>query len=376
MVDANQGWRMAGRPRRRAGTSRPRPRAPARSSRSACYWLEEPLPDRRRRGLRARCGARTGAADRGRRDGAHARTRRATSCCAAASTCCSPTCVLCGRARRLPPDRRAGRPAAARMFSPHTWSNGLRAGREPAPRAARSRRARTSRCRSTRRPGRPSGATGCCPRRSRSPPTARSRRRPGPGLGVEPDLDALERVAGGMSGRSPSAPPCSTDGRAARGSRSCELDAAARRRGAGARRRGRRLPLRPAPGGRPPRRRALADGARPRGRRRRRGGRRGRRRTVAPGDRVAFCFVPACGSCPRVPGRAGEPVRAPRRRAPRPARCWTAAPRLRLPDGATSSTSSTCRVLRRALRRRRRARRAGARRRCRCGRRRCSAAAW
>ena len=162
---------------RRAGTSRPRRSARARSSRSASTgWRSRCAPTTST--ATRRCGSCTVAAARGRRDGAARRPRRATWSSAAASTCCSPTSSSRWRDRRLPPHRGARRPARP-AWSPHTWSNGYGLVGEPARARSRSRPCRTSRCRSTRRRGRPSAATGCCRRRSRSPPTARSRRRPG-----------------------------------------------------------------------------------------------------------------------------------------------------------------------------------------------------
>ena len=104
MVDANQGWRMAGRPQPAAGTSRPRRSAPARSSRSASTGSRSRsrphdvdgyarlrgrhvAADRRRRdGAQPARGARPRAARRRRRGAARRRARR--------------------RHRRLPPDRR------------------------------------------------------------------------------------------------------------------------------------------------------------------------------------------------------------------------------------------------------------------------------
>ena len=53
---------------------------------------------------------------------------------------------------------------------------------------------------------------------------------------------------------------------------------------------------------------------------------------VAPGDRVGFCFVPACGSCPPVPGRPRQPVRAGRPRNGRGV-LGDGTTRLSFPDG-------------------------------------------
>ena len=76
-----------------------------------------------------------------------------------------------------------------------------------------------------------------------------------------------------------------------------ELTDPRRGRGAGPARRLRRLPHRPLHGvGRRPVR-LRADGARPRGRRRRRGGRARASRDLAVGDHVVTLFSPQCGEC-------------------------------------------------------------------------------
>ena len=87
----------------------------------------------------------------------------------------------------------AGASCTGRAWSPHTWSNGY--GLVANLHAAWRFSDHGLRGGAVRPPGVEgrAAATGCCPRRSRSPPTARSPRRPGPGLGVEPDLDALEQ---------------------------------------------------------------------------------------------------------------------------------------------------------------------------------------
>ena len=84
MVDANQGWRMPGdrEPRWDVATAAQCARA---LERLGVYWLEEPLPTDDLDGYARAARAHRHAA-RGGRDGAHGRTRRATSCCAAAST--------------------------------------------------------------------------------------------------------------------------------------------------------------------------------------------------------------------------------------------------------------------------------------------------
>ena len=84
MVDANQGWRMAG-DRSRALGRRDRGAVRARARAARRLLARGAAADRRRRRLRGAAAAHV-AADRGRRDGARRCSRRATSCCAAAST--------------------------------------------------------------------------------------------------------------------------------------------------------------------------------------------------------------------------------------------------------------------------------------------------
>ena len=84
MVDANQGWRMPGdrAPRWDVATAAQCARA---LEPLGVYWLEEPLRTDDVDGYRALRGLHR-PAPRGGRDGARARTRRATSSCAAGST--------------------------------------------------------------------------------------------------------------------------------------------------------------------------------------------------------------------------------------------------------------------------------------------------
>ena len=173
MVDANQGWRMPGdrEPRWDVATA-------AQCARElealGVYWLEEPLRTDDVDGYRS-LRSRTGIRARRRRAGAHsrggARPRRPRR-----RRRRPGRRALRRRHRRLPPRRGARRPARPGLVAAHLVER-ARAGREPARCARVLDGARSSRCRSTRRPGRPSGATGCCPRRSRSRPTGRSRRR-------------------------------------------------------------------------------------------------------------------------------------------------------------------------------------------------------
>ena len=278
MVDANQGWRMPGdrSPRWDVATATQCARA---LEPLGVYWLEEPLPTRRRRGLRARCAPARRCGSRPARWCA-ACSRRATSILRGGVDVVQPDVVLAGGiggCRRIA----ALADLCGRTFSPHTWSNGFGLLANLHLALARVDVPATSRCRSTRRAGAPErrdwllGGPADRDRRRRHD---RAAARPRPGR------DARPRRARGAPGRLMRirAPPCCT--RTARRSRCVEtssLEPAARGRGAGARRRGGRLPLRPPPRRRPPRRRAPADRARARGRRRRRGGRRGRRRRRA-----------------------------------------------------------------------------------------------
>ena len=280
--------------------------APRELEEVGVYWLEEPLrcddvegyrrpapahghPHRRGRdGARRARGARPGPARRRRRDAARRRVLRRHL----GLPPTWPRSPICGRMVPRTPGRTA------------TASSATCTSRSASPRA------RTSRCRSTRRPGRPSGATGCCRRPSRSRPTARSRRRPGPGSGSSP-IWTRWSVAGRMTMR---AAVLRETGDAAR--RGGHARAAGGRRGAGARGRGGRLPLRRAPGCRQPRAGPLADGARARGRRNRRGGRRGRGARRARRPR-RLLHRPVLRLVRAVPGRPREPLRAGRRCGPR-----------------------------------------------------------
>ena len=153
MVDANHGWRMAGRPRAALGRRRRRSQCARALEPLGVYWLEEPLPTARRRRLRAparrhrRCGSRPArwcaalheardlrAARRRRRHPARRRARR--------------------RARRLPPDRGAGRPVRAHVLAAHVVER-ARAARQPAPRAGRLDVPVRRGAATTRRAGRP-----------------------------------------------------------------------------------------------------------------------------------------------------------------------------------------------------------------------------
>ena len=189
MVDANQGWRMPGdlTPRWDVETAAACARALEEYD---VHWLEEPLPTDDPEAYRA-LGERTRDSAGGRRDGAHRRRGPRPRASAARSTCCSATCCSA-----------AGSPAPAGWRS---WP------RSAAPRGRRTR-GRTA-----------TGWSRTCTRRCAfsaydyvevpfDPPAWSAERRDwllpapveiaadgtiappdGPGLGVEPDLDALER---------------------------------------------------------------------------------------------------------------------------------------------------------------------------------------
>ena len=194
MVDANQGWRMAGDRSARWDVATATQCARALEP-LGVYWLEEPLRTddvegyallRRRTSLRIAAGEMVRGLFEARdlilRGGVDVRAARRRAR---------------GRPRRLPADRGARRPLRPRVLAAHVDER-LRPAREPAPRDGRlDLPVPRGAARPARLDARP-GATGCSAMRgSRSPPTGRSRRRPGPGLGVVPDLDALEahRVA-------------------------------------------------------------------------------------------------------------------------------------------------------------------------------------
>ena len=262
MVDANQGWRMAGdrEPRWDVATAA---RCARELERLGAYWLEEPLrcdDVEGYRALRRLTGIRIAAGEMVR--GAHEARDLVLR---GGVDVLQPDVVLSGGisgCRRLA----ALADLCGRMFSPHTWSNGYglvcnlhltlarldvpvrRGAVRPAGLVGRAARLAAARRRGDRRR------------------TGRSRRRPGPGSASRPTW--TRSSAGGWH----------EGGRAARARRRPRrgggAGAAEGRRGARAHRRLRRLPLRPASRGRPPRRGTLADGARARGRRNRRGGRR------------------------------------------------------------------------------------------------------
>ena len=189
MVDANQGWRMPGdlTPRWELATAVEFARE---LERLGVYWLEEPLPTDDLEGyaeLAGGAGIRIAAGEMVRTE-AEARALLSRGAVAVVQ----PDVVLVRRNRRprvgspsWPPS--SGAPGARTRGRTATGSS------RTCTRRSRSRLARTSRYRSIRLPGRPSAATGCFPSSSTSRRTARSRLLQGPGLGVVPDFDALER---------------------------------------------------------------------------------------------------------------------------------------------------------------------------------------
>ena len=259
------------------------------------------------------------------------RPRRATSSCAAASTSSSRTSCSRGGIGGLPADRRARRPSTGVRGARTRGRTATACSRTSTPRS-RSRRARTSRCRSTRRPGRPSGATGCsrctleiaarrddrAARRARARRRARLRRaRAVPGRLMRIRAAVLRR-AGSAASRSRRS--SSTRRRRARCSCASPPPASATPTSAS--------PTASSATGRWPMVlghegagvvEAVGEGV----------------THVAPGDHVALLLRPRL---PRVPdclaGRL-QPLRARGRERPARGCSWTGRPGSRLPDGTT-----------------------------------------
>ena len=195
MVDANHGWRMAGdrAPRWDVADRDPvRPRARAARRLLARGAAADRTTSRATRACAPapRCGSR-------RARWCAACTRRATSCCAAASTSCSPTSSSPAASAAA-----AGSPALADLCGRDVLAAHVverpRAAREPAPGARRLDVPLPRGSATTRRAGAPERRDwllGGPLSRSRADGTIAPP--PGPGLGVTPDLDALEahRVA-------------------------------------------------------------------------------------------------------------------------------------------------------------------------------------
>ena len=344
--------------------------------------------------IAVRAGRSSRSASTGSRSRCRPPTSRATRACAPAPRCGSPRArwcaapheardlVLRGGVDVIQPDavlagglggaRRIAALAGlcGRMFSPHTWSDGL--GLIANLHLALA----VSTCPFVEVPFDPPGWS---PERrdwllggpvveiaadgTVAPP-------PGPGLGVVPDLDGAGGVPAGMRIR---AAVLHAYGQPLEVCE-LELDPPRPRRGARARRRRRRLPLRPAPRRRPPRARARTrwcSATRARGSSSRWGRAwRTSRRAIA----VAFCLVPACGRCRAcAAGRRNLCETAS-------AAAWAGTlldgtSRLRFPGGAPVQHFNFLSCFADALRRAGRRRGADPARRCRCGRRRCSAAA-
>ena len=368
MVDANHGWRMPGDRARPLGRARRRSRARGRWSRSGSTGSRSRCPPatwRATRALRAATSLRLAAGEMV-RSLAEARDLVLRG----GVDVVQPDVVLARRDRRRAADRGAGRPLRAHVVAAHVVQRPGAAG-QPAPRARRldvpvpggaarpaglvAGAARLAAGR-RRRAGDRAGRDG---RRARRARTGRRR----------PTSTRWRRTA---SHEDPGRRPARVLHAAVR--RGGRARAAARRRGARPRRRGRRLPLRPPPRRRPPRARAGADGARPRGRRRRRGRGGGRRRTRAGRPRRVLLRAVVRGAAARaLPGGATSA----RWRASWRGRgcCSTARAGCGSPTAGPRSTSTSSPASRSGPSCPRRAR-CRSRGRCRCGRRRCSAAAW
>ena len=292
MVDANQGWRMAGDRSARwdVATAAQCARALERARTST--------------GSRSRCATDDVdgyaalrrlhvAADRRRGDGARAAAEARDLLLRGGVDVIQPDVVLAGGlggCRRIA----ALADLCGRAFSPAHLVERARPRRQPAPRAAPSPRAPTSRSRSTRRPGRPARRDWLLPapveiaagrddrpaapvRASASSPTSRRSSRCG-----SRDGGPRRRAASSPAGRSrsrgrarsPRAPArCSCGSpRPASATPTCTWPTASSARGAGRSCSATRAPARSRRSG------AGVDG-------------------LAPGDRVAFCFVPSCGTC-------------------------------------------------------------------------------
>ncbi len=189
MVDANQGWRMAGDRSARWDVA-----TAAQCARAleplGVYWLEEPLRTddvegyaalRRLTSLRIAAGEMV-------RSAAEARDLLLRG----GVDVVQPDVVLVRRPRRLPADRGARGPLRPRVLAAHLVERPRPRG-QPAPRARRLDLPVRRGPATTRRPGRPRGATGCSPLRVEIAADGTIAPPPGPGLGVEPDLEALER---------------------------------------------------------------------------------------------------------------------------------------------------------------------------------------
>ena len=359
MVDANQGWRMAGRPRAALGRRRPPRSARGRSSRSAST------------GSRSRCAPTTSRATR--------RCARLTSLRIAAGEMVrgaaeardlllrggvdviQPDVVLAGGiggCRRL---AGAGRPLRPRLLAAHLVER-PRARSPTSTSRWRSPPAPTWRSRSTRRPGRRQRRDWLLPAPLEIAPDGTIAPPPGPG----PRRRARPRRARGLAGGMRHADGVAARPRIMHPRRSARRSASRSRRRSTPPREGEVL-VRVAAAGvchsdapagrRPPRARTRSRSCRARGRGCRRGGRAraspaSRRAT---GSRSASCR-PAARAAPAAAGRFNlcETAAAHARGT---ARSSTARSRLALADGAAAAALQLRVAASRALRRRRRPRR-------------------
>ena len=291
MVDANQGWRMAGDRSARWDVA-----TAAQCARAleplGVHWLEEPLRSddvdgyaalRRLTSLRLAGGEMV-------RHAAEARDLLLRG----GVDVIQPDVVLAGGiggCRRIA----ALADLCGRAYSPHTWSNGLGLVANLHLALAVST-CPWSRSPTTLRPGARRAATGCSPSRSRSPPTGRSRRRRGRGSASSPTSTRSSATASGSRGavriqaavlHEPGTPLSVQDVElgapragevlvrvAAAGVCHSDLHLAEGHLGPG------RSPAVPGHEGA-----GVVEAAGP------------GVTSRAPGDRVAFCFVPSCGTC-------------------------------------------------------------------------------
>ena len=361
MVDANQGWRMAGdrEPRWDVATAA---RCARELERLGAYWLEEPLrcdDVEGYRALRRLTGIRIAAGEMVR--GAHEARDLVLR---GGVDVLQPDVVLSGGisgCRRLA----ALADLCGRMFSPHTWSNGyglvcnlhLTLGVSTCPfvEVPYDPPAWSAERRDWLLPA----VVEIAADGTIAPP-------PGPGLGVTPDLDALERWRVGMRAvvlREPGdvrveevelAPPKAGEVLvriAACGVCHSDLHLADGRLGEG------RWPMVLGHEGAGTVE-AVGEGV----------------VHVAPGDRVVLCMIPSCGACSAC--RAGRPTLCgPAGEAGVRGTLMDGTSRLVAAGRDAAAARPHGRLLRRARRGRRRRRRAADRSTCRCGRPRCSAAA-
>ena len=362
MVDANQGWRMAGdrAPRWDVATAIQCARALEPLD---VYWLEEPLP--------------TGDVD------GYARLRAGTSLRIAAGEMVrspaeardlvvrggvdvvQPDAVLAGGIGGCRRIAALGRPVRAHVLAAHLVQR-PRAAREP---PSRARRLDLPVAGGAARPARlDGGAARLAARRrrwSRSRRTAPSLRPPGLGSARRPTSTRSRRIA---SHEDPRGRPARLP-HAARGLRA-RARAARPRRGARARRRRRGLPLGPAPGGGAPGRGTPPDRPRARGRRPGRGRRGGRDPRRARRSRRVL-LRPGVRRVPGVPRGPPQPLRGGGARTAAAGTLLDGTSRLRFAGRAAGAALHLRLLLRGAVRRARRDRPCRSQPSFRCGRPRC-----